>query len=139
MVSKRLHIRVSVIFDDLSPTHGQLPIAPQIDVLKDLSSEMSLEVAQRRLDIGDISADLPMEILQFIRCLFDKNKCFKKGNFYSIQICRFSGLKGVIYGSIQFARHISCNNVGKSTLYMEIYQKSNKCIFSTFSKICQMV
>ena len=37
--------RVSVIFDDLSPTHGRLPIAPQIDVPKDLSSEMSLEVA----------------------------------------------------------------------------------------------
>ena len=39
------YARVSVIFDDLSPTHGQLPIAPQIDVPKDLSSEMSLEVA----------------------------------------------------------------------------------------------
>ena len=37
--------RVSFIFDDLSPTHGRLPIAPQIDVPKDLSSEMSLEVA----------------------------------------------------------------------------------------------
>ena len=42
---KGLEIRVSVIFDDLSPTHGQLPITPQIDVPKDLSSEMSLEVA----------------------------------------------------------------------------------------------
>ena len=40
-----IHSRVSVIFDDLSPTHGRLPIAPQIDVPKDLSSEMSLEVA----------------------------------------------------------------------------------------------
>ena len=39
------HWRVSFIFDDLSPTHGRLPIAPQIDVPKDLSSEMSLEVA----------------------------------------------------------------------------------------------
>ena len=37
--------RVSVIFDDLSPTHGRLPIAPQIDVPNDLSLEMSLEVA----------------------------------------------------------------------------------------------
>ena len=37
--------RVSFIFDYLSRTHGRLPIAPQIDVPKDLSSEMSLEVA----------------------------------------------------------------------------------------------
>ena len=37
--------RVSFIFDDLSPTHGRLPIAPRIDVPKYLSSEMSLEVA----------------------------------------------------------------------------------------------
>ena len=37
--------RVSVIFDDLSPTHGRLPIDPQINVPKDLSSEMSLKVA----------------------------------------------------------------------------------------------
>ena len=46
LLSRMLGLRkVSVIFDDLSPTHGRLPIAPQIDVQKDLSSEMSLEVA----------------------------------------------------------------------------------------------
>ena len=40
-----LRTRVPFIFDDMSPTHGRLPIAPQIVVPKDLSSEMSLEVA----------------------------------------------------------------------------------------------
>ena len=42
-------IRVSVIFDVVSPTHGRVPIDPLIDFPKDLSSKMSLEVAWRRL------------------------------------------------------------------------------------------
>ena len=67
---KKVDSRVSVIFDVVSPTHGRVPIDPLIDFPKDLSSKMSLEVAQRRLDIGDISADLPMEILQFLTCFF---------------------------------------------------------------------
>ena len=37
--------RVSVIFNDLSPTHGRLLISPQNDIPKDLRSKMSLEVA----------------------------------------------------------------------------------------------
>ena len=37
--------RVSVIFDDLSPTHRRLPISSLIDIPKDLNSKMSLEVA----------------------------------------------------------------------------------------------
>ena len=37
--------RGSVIFDDLSPTHGALPITPLIDIPKGISSKMGLEVA----------------------------------------------------------------------------------------------
>ena len=36
---------VDVIFDDLSPTHGALPITPLIDIPKGISSKMGLEVA----------------------------------------------------------------------------------------------
>ena len=41
----RLFSRGSVIFDDLSPTHGALPITPLIDIPKGISSKMGLEVA----------------------------------------------------------------------------------------------
>ena len=37
--------RGSVIFGDLSPTHGVLPITPLIDIPKGISSKMGLEVA----------------------------------------------------------------------------------------------
>ena len=42
---KRVSNRGSVIFDDLSPTHGALPITPLIDIPKGISSKMGLEVA----------------------------------------------------------------------------------------------
>ena len=37
--------RGSVIFDDLSPTHGELPMTPLINIPKGISSKMGLEVA----------------------------------------------------------------------------------------------
>ena len=40
-----LDSRGSVIFDDLSPTHGALPITPLIDLPKGISSKKGLEVA----------------------------------------------------------------------------------------------
>ena len=45
LLGNPVHYRVSVIFDVMSPTHGWLPIAPLIDISKDLRSNLSLEVA----------------------------------------------------------------------------------------------